>query len=159
VVQLRGRQRELVKVMDFGISKVREATTRLTREHSVMGTPQYMSPEQALGSLEIDATTDQFALAAIAYEMLTGRAAFRGDNVQAVLFQVVQKHPEPVDAFVPALGPRIAAVVARFRDGAGRGGDGRRSTDDADAAGQSRRRGNAPVRGGSGHGPGSGPAS
>jgi serine/threonine-protein kinase len=63
---------DFVKVLDFGISKVRAATTKLTQSTAVMGTPNYMSPEQALGKVdEIDERTDQWALACIAWECLS----------------------------------------------------------------------------------------
>jgi serine/threonine-protein kinase len=114
LVPVEGRRDRLMKVMDFGISKVREATARLTREHVVMGTPQYMAPEQALGHVtEIDGRTDQFALAAIVYEMLAGKAAFGGDSLQSVLFQVVQVEPQPLTALIPGLDPAVGAVVSR----------------------------------------------
>ena len=107
------RRTELIKVMDFGISKVREATSRLTREQVIMGTPQYMAPEQAQGrGEEIDSRTDQFPLAAIAYEMLSGRAPFQGDNVQAVLYQVVHEVPPSLTS-IARVDPRVAEVVAR----------------------------------------------
>src|SRR5204863_6011867 len=63
VTPLPGSDRELVRVLDFGISKVRDALTKLTRAAAIMGTPNYMSPEQARGDSEnVDATTDQWAL-------------------------------------------------------------------------------------------------
>jgi serine/threonine-protein kinase len=114
LVRYPGDEREVVKVVDFGISKVREATTKLTREATIMGTPRYMAPEQAQGRMgEIDARTDQFALATIVYEMLSGRAAFHGDAVEAVLYQVVHESPEPIRAFNPAVTEALEAVVAR----------------------------------------------
>jgi serine/threonine-protein kinase len=89
-----------VKVLDFGIAKV-TATERtpMTAPAALMGTPAYMSPEQALGRVrEIDPRTDQFALGAVLYEMLTGRGAFSqpGDVVYAILERVVHQHPEPL---------------------------------------------------------------
>ena len=73
---------DFVKVLDFGISKVRTATTRLTASEMVIGTPHYMSPEQALGRIdEIDETTDQWALACIAWECLSGAGPFTGESV------------------------------------------------------------------------------
>ncbi|MBN2576088.1 MAG: substrate-binding domain-containing protein [Deltaproteobacteria bacterium] len=114
LVRLPAEEREVVKVVDFGISKVREATTRLTQEAAIMGTPQYMAPEQAQGRLgEIDERTDEFALAAITYELFTGRPAFRGDSVQSVLYQVVHEHPEPMPLVVPTVGPEVDAVVRK----------------------------------------------
>ena len=114
LVRLAGEEREVVKVVDFGISKVREATTKLTQEATIMGTPQYMAPEQALGRLsEIDARTDQFSLATITYELLTGREAFRGEAVTAILHQVVHEDPDPITSINPAVGPAVAAVVMK----------------------------------------------
>jgi len=114
LLRLAGEEREVVKVVDFGISKVREATTKLTQEATIMGTPQYMAPEQALGRLsEIDARTDQFSLATITYELLTGREAFRGEAVTAILYQIVHEDPDPITSINPAVGPAVAAVVMK----------------------------------------------
>jgi tRNA A-37 threonylcarbamoyl transferase component Bud32 len=111
LVRLATEEREVVKVVDFGISKVREATTKLTQEASVLGTPQYMAPEQAQGRLsQIDERTDEFALAAITYELFTGRPPFRGDSPQSILYQVVHEQPE---AMPPSIGPAIDAVVRK----------------------------------------------
>jgi len=112
LVHLPDEDREVVKVVDFGISKVREATTKLTQEAAIMGTPQYMAPEQAEGKLaQIDGRTDEFALAAIAYELLTGRSVFLGGSVPAILYQVVHQQPEPIRKIVPTVGPAVEAVV------------------------------------------------
>ena len=114
VSPLAGDGRDILKVLDFGISKMREAHTKLTREHSIMGTPQYMAPEQALGKMEeIDHRTDQFSLAAIAYEMLAGREAFRGDSVPAILYQVVHETPQPLARFRPDVSAAVEQVLLR----------------------------------------------
>ena len=105
---------DFVKVLDFGISKVRAATTKLTRAESVMGTPDYMSPEQALGAIdEIDERTDQWALACITWECLSGSAPFVGENVPSLLFQVVHEQPLPLTPKVPGLSPDIEDVLHR----------------------------------------------
>jgi len=83
---------DFAKLVDFGISKVKNATLRLTQERMMIGTPHYMSPEQARSG-EVDERADQFALAAIAYELLSGELAFAGDNVPAVVYQVVHGQP------------------------------------------------------------------
>jgi serine/threonine protein kinase len=68
---------DFVKVLDFGVSKMRDSSSVVTRDHSLLGTPFYMSPEQADGRVaEIDRRTDVFALGALLYEMLTGQMAF-----------------------------------------------------------------------------------
>jgi serine/threonine protein kinase len=106
LVPMAGQTGEHVKILDFGISSVRGA---LPGPDAPSGTPRYMSPEQALGDAgAVDGRTDQFALAAIAYEMLTGHEAFRGDSVGSVLFNLVHGAPvplpEPVRAMVGELG-------------------------------------------------------
>jgi serine/threonine protein kinase len=105
---------DFVKVVDFGISKVKAATTKLTRSSVVMGTPDYMSPEQARGRIdEIDHRTDQWALAAMTYEMLSGRAPFAGEDVASVLYQVTREEPRPLSESVRGLPPEIGAAVHR----------------------------------------------
>jgi serine/threonine protein kinase len=106
LVPMAGQTGEHVKILDFGISSVRGA---MPGPDAPSGTPHYKSPEQALGdAAAVDGRTDQFALAAIAYEMLTGHEAFRGDSVGSVLFNLVHGAPvplpEPVRAMVGGLG-------------------------------------------------------
>ena len=106
--------RDFVKVLDFGISKVRAATMKLTRTSSVMGTPNYMSPEQAKGRVEeIDEATDQWALACIAWECLCGEGPFLGENVPSILFQIVHEPPRPLGESVPGLGAAVEDVLLR----------------------------------------------
>jgi serine/threonine protein kinase/ABC-type Fe3+ transport system substrate-binding protein len=105
---------DFVKVLDFGISKVLSSTTKLTKAAMVMGTPDYMSPEQALGKLEdIDHRSDQWALACITWECLAGRAPFRGDTVPALLYQIVHESPQPLGSLLPELPPGIELVLRR----------------------------------------------
>jgi eukaryotic-like serine/threonine-protein kinase len=99
--------RDFVKVLDFGISKVRSASAKLTRTSSIMGTPNYMSPEQAEGRVDdVDERTDQWALACIAWECLTGACPFVGESVPSILFQIVHKQP-------PALLPQVSGLPAQ----------------------------------------------
>lgn len=112
LVPLQGPTREFVKILDFGISKVRAATRSLTGSATIMGTPSYMSPEQAEAKVgEIDHRTDQFALAAIAYEILAGHPAFFADDPIAILYQVVHKEPPPLPV-TPSLPAAVGIVVA-----------------------------------------------
>ncbi|MGB8296535.1 MAG: serine/threonine-protein kinase [Polyangia bacterium] len=104
---------DFVKVLDFGISKVRSASTKLTRTSSVMGTPNYMSPEQAKGNIEdIDERTDQWALACIVWECLSGQGPFVGDNVPSILFQIVHE-PSSLLPKVVGLYPQVEDVLLR----------------------------------------------
>jgi serine/threonine protein kinase len=105
---------DFVKVLDFGISKVRSASTKLTRTSSIMGTPNYMSPEQADGKIEeIDEGTDQWALACIAYECLSGAGPFQGDSVPSILYHIVHKAPPPLVPQVAGLPPEAEKVLLR----------------------------------------------
>lgn len=102
-----------VKILDFGISKIRGAHSFKTQESVVMGTPQYMSPEQASGrNQEVDHRTDVFALGAIVYEMLSGQPAFQGENPLAVMVQVIQVEPTPLAALVKDVPEPVLAAVA-----------------------------------------------
>jgi serine/threonine-protein kinase len=104
---------EVPKIVDFGISKIRHAgDTDTTPDARLIGTPEYMAPEQARGqNSEIDARTDQWALAAIAYRCLRGRAPFAGDTVAVVLYQILYQEPPTLKEL--ALPPHIAAAIAR----------------------------------------------
>jgi serine/threonine protein kinase len=104
---------DFVKVVDFGISKMK-ASTRLTRASIMMGTPGYMAPEQARGRPDdIDHRSDQWALACITWEMLAGRRLFPGDDVAAILYQVVNEDPPLLAPVVPGLPPEIDSILRR----------------------------------------------
>jgi serine/threonine-protein kinase len=113
-VEADGYTSERAKVLDFGISKIRGSQTIKTQDTSILGTPQYMAPEQALGNhAAVDARTDVFALGAMVYEMLCGAPAFAGASVPEVVFKVVYEEPQPLAARVPGLPPHVTAAVHR----------------------------------------------
>jgi serine/threonine-protein kinase len=103
-------QSDFVKVVDFGISKVLKAsTTKLTRAQMIVGTPEYMAPEQAAGKVdEIDHRSDQWSLACIAWHMLVGQQPFVGPDVNAILHQVMNGEPPPLG---PGLAPLLPGQV------------------------------------------------
>lgn len=101
------------KVLDFGISKLQGAQTVLTNGPSLMGTPRYMSPEQAQADQEVDARADQFALGAMGYELLVGKPAFSGETVTQVLLQVLQSTPPPIAQLAAGVPTSLAAAVDR----------------------------------------------
>jgi eukaryotic-like serine/threonine-protein kinase len=104
---------DFVKVVDFGISQA-SWRPRLTADSLLVGTPQYMSPEQARGRRdEIDHRSDQFSLAAIAYALLTGWEPFKGDEPVAVLYQVVHEHPPAPSSIATWLTEEVDAVIVR----------------------------------------------
>jgi serine/threonine-protein kinase len=107
LVQIPGEP-DFVKVLDFGISKMMAARTRLTNASSAVGTPIYMSPEQATGLVEeVDHHVDQWALACIAWEMLLGHPPFVADDVTALLYQIIKMDPHPLTPRVPGLPPGV----------------------------------------------------
>jgi serine/threonine-protein kinase len=109
-----GGQTERVKILDFGISKIASISQKITGTAAVIGTPQYMSPEQAEGKTdELDAASDQFSLAAIVYEMLTGRPAFSGETLASVAYQVVHAKPASIRKLRPELPAEMENVVLR----------------------------------------------
>jgi serine/threonine protein kinase len=102
LVAVDGQPDELVKVLDFGVSKARGRSTLLSVPAEIQGTPPYMSPEQVRGgSAQVDGRTDQFALAAIAYRMLTGQEAFVAPEASAVLYQIAHEPAPPLARHLP----------------------------------------------------------
>jgi tetratricopeptide (TPR) repeat protein len=99
-----------VKIVDFGLARL--STSEMTQDGIVLGTPNYMSPEQALGD-KIDARSDVFAAGAVFYEALTGFKPFDAESTPGVLFQVVHKEPRPVREVVPEAPPILAEVVEK----------------------------------------------
>jgi serine/threonine-protein kinase len=83
-------------VTDFGIARAIEAGTRLTVTGAAVGTPTYMSPEQAMGEREIDGRSDIYSLGVIGYQMLTGRVPFAASNPMALLLKHVGERPRPI---------------------------------------------------------------
>jgi tetratricopeptide (TPR) repeat protein len=99
-----------VKIMDFGLARL--GASEMTATGTVMGTPNYMSPEQVRGE-KADARSDIFSLGAVFYELLTARKAFDADSIHAVLFQVLDHDPEPVRTFAPDVPEILVEVVHR----------------------------------------------
>ena len=105
---------DFVKVLDFGISKIKASRTKLTRATAVMGTPEYMSPEQATGLIEeIDHRADQWALGCIAWEMLSGHAPFIAEDMAALFYQVINMDPHPLSRRAPGLPADVEPVLRR----------------------------------------------
>ena len=102
----------LVKVLDFGVARVRsnDEGTSKTGVGRVVGTPAYMSPEQARGQ-GVDARSDLYALGLVLHELLTGKQTFTGDTVHLVMLQQVEAPPPPLPASTP---PRLAELVLRM---------------------------------------------
>jgi eukaryotic-like serine/threonine-protein kinase len=103
-----------VKLLDFGVSKLQAANTQLTHAPSMLGTPEYMSPEQASGrSDDVDHRTDQWALAATLWRMLAGRAPFTGADLEELLYRIVNEEPPPLHLVSSELRPELERVLRR----------------------------------------------
>ena len=97
-----------VKILDFGLARL--GSSDLTKTGVVMGTPNYMSPEQVMGE-RVDARSDVFSAGAVFYELLTNRKPFDAESVHATLYQVVHRDPPPPRQWDPRLPDEIVAVI------------------------------------------------
>jgi len=105
---------DFVKVLDFGISKMHSSgTDNLTRTGMAMGTPSYMSPEQAQGAKNLDHRTDIWALGVILYEMLAARRPFDADSYPLLLMNIVATDPDPVIWYRKDLPPALGDLVMK----------------------------------------------
>ncbi|BCS31104.1 hypothetical protein TBR22_A03040 [Luteitalea sp. TBR-22] len=100
-----------LRLLDFGIAHGNEASG-MTMAGMIVGTPQYMSPEQITGQ-PVDPRSDIFSVGAVAYELLTGRQAFGGDNLYHVSRQIVGEQPRPIETFVPDVPHALVKTIAR----------------------------------------------
>jgi serine/threonine protein kinase len=96
-----------LKIVDFGLARL--STSDITQDGIVLGTPNYMSPEQALGD-KVDARSDVFSAGAVCYEILTNRKPFEADSTPGVLYQVVHKDPPAIREWSPEV-PRVVVDV------------------------------------------------
>jgi len=102
-----------VKVMDFGIARaINDVSSTMTSASAVMGTAQYLSPEQARGEV-VDARSDLYSTGVVLFELLTGRAPFTGDSAVAIAYQHVSEMPAIPSTIDPGVSPEIDAVVMR----------------------------------------------
>ncbi|EID09359.1 Stk1 family PASTA domain-containing Ser/Thr kinase [Mycolicibacterium phlei] len=101
-----------VKVMDFGIARALADANSVTQTAAVIGTAQYLSPEQARGE-KVDARSDVYSLGCVLYEILTGEPPFVGDSPVAVAYQHVREDPVPPSQRNPAVSPELDAVVLK----------------------------------------------
>lgn len=111
----RSGQKDFVKILDFGISKFNTlgGEFSMTRTGAVMGTPYYMSPEQAKGNRAVDHRADLYAVGVILYESISGEVPFNAGTFNELLFKIVLENPVPLTEKVPDLDPAFAAIVSK----------------------------------------------
>jgi serine/threonine protein kinase len=103
----------LVKVLDFGVSKMSGEQQITQHQQGFLGTPQYMSPEQALGYEDLDHRADQFALGIILYELLSGELPFKGEQIVQIATQIVHGDPPYIRELLPHLSDTAAQALHR----------------------------------------------
>ena len=113
-IMLEGKSRRVL-VMDFGIAKVMDSAgdSSLTSTGTIVGTPHYMSPEQASGDPHLDHRTDMYSLAVVGYHMLTGSVPFEGDSTRAILFKQMMESPRSMRELVPEVPEGLMAAVSK----------------------------------------------
>jgi len=101
-----------VKVMDFGLARMTDEGSRLTQSGTLMGTLEYMSPEQCRGE-ELDFRTDIYSLGVVLYEMLTGKTPFDAPNEAALVYKIVHDEPTEAKKINPTIPDDLNAIVSR----------------------------------------------
>jgi serine/threonine-protein kinase len=107
---------DFIKVLDFGVSKFSQMSGdefNVTRAGAVVGTPYYMSPEQARGMAQVDARSDIYALGVVLYQATTGQVPFRAETFNELLFKIALELPPPPQQFVPDLDSDFAGIIQR----------------------------------------------
>jgi serine/threonine protein kinase len=103
-----------VRLLDFGSVKLQmETGAKLTALGTTLGSPCYMSPEQATGAADVDQQSDVFAVGSILYEMLTAKVAFDAPTVAMILLKILNQQPAPASSHNPAVTPAMEAVLKR----------------------------------------------
>jgi serine/threonine-protein kinase len=115
ILNEKGGQQDFVKIIDFGISKFQPLAgeLKMTRTGTIMGTPYYMSPEQASGAREMNVQSDIYAIGVILYEALSGAVPFDAPTFNQLMFRIVLSEAAPIEGVVPDINPAFATIVKK----------------------------------------------
>jgi serine/threonine protein kinase len=102
-----------VKIVDFGLARGVSDDLHLTRTGTIVGTPAYMSPEQARGQ-RVDHRSDLFSLGCVLYRMCTGRAPFKADDTMGLLIALAEDQPPPIKAFNPDVPDKLVGLIGQL---------------------------------------------
>jgi serine/threonine-protein kinase len=115
ILPIKGGVPDFVKILDFGVSKFAASSDEMnmTRAGAVVGTPYYMSPEQARGTSQIDARSDIYALGVLLYQATTGQVPFQAQTFNELLFKIVLEPAPPPQQYAPDLDPEFSAIIQK----------------------------------------------
>ena len=113
-VLVRSRDIRQVKIIDFGLARLIGADKRLTADGQMIGSPAYMAPEQVEGEREVTDAVDVYALAGIAYTLLSGRPPFSQESIAALFYAVQTLEPPPIRELRPEVPGALEAVIGRL---------------------------------------------
>jgi tetratricopeptide (TPR) repeat protein len=115
-VMLAGAEREVVKLLDFGLARTVDATHALTRTDSLLGTPAYMAPEQAREPASADARADVYSLGAVLFHAVSGRAPYVGQDSITMLLKLLAEDPPRLSEVGVSVPPELEALIASMLD-------------------------------------------
>src|SRR5262249_1927848 len=112
-LEQRGQQFPRVRILDFGLARIEDDESQLTKSGSVAGTPAFMAPEQARGE-PADARSDLFSIGCVLYSLLAGKPPFTGRNSAAIMFAIINHQPESLSGIQPHLPDGLASLVMQL---------------------------------------------
>src|SRR5205085_5278946 len=101
-------------ILDFGLARMQADNVHITRSGAILGTPAYMSPEQARGEKDVDARTDLFSLGCVLYALCTGELAFKGKQMMDVLLALATQDPAPPHTIVATVPQPLSRLILRL---------------------------------------------
>ncbi len=104
---------ETIKIADFGIAHIDDPNAQQTQVGTVLGTPQYMSPEQVMGQ-KVDGRSDLFSVGVVLYQMCSGQKPFEGDSMATLLYKITRDEPEPLGQSAPGLPAGLQHIIGKL---------------------------------------------